>query len=247
MNPLDLLRHTKDFLETFITQYHSFAYVLLFAIIFVETGVVIFPFLPGDSLLFAVGALSVNPKMGLNPLLLAVLLFVAALCGDTLNYTLGKFFGERLFNGNSRWFKREYLVKTQEFFAKYGGQAIIRARFVPIVRTFAPFTAGMGQMPFPKFFAYSVTGAALWVGVCMGAGFFFGNIPVVQKHFELFALGIVVLSVLPVAFEFVKHRRESAAKGIVTDADPAVDVQRLGRRVNPPTRNDGGADSPADH
>jgi len=211
MNPLDLLRHTKDFLELFITQYHSLVYVLLFAIIFTETGVVIFPFLPGDSLLFAVGALSANRDMNLNPLLLAVTLFAAALCGDTLNYTLGKFFGTRLFNGKSKLFKREYLEKTEGFFAKFGGQAIIRARFVPIVRTFAPFTAGMGQMPFPQFFAYSVAGAFLWVGVCMGAGYFFGNIPVVKKHFELFALGVVVLSVLPVAFEIIKHRREAKA------------------------------------
>lgn len=222
MNPIDLLRHTKDFLEAFISQYHSLVYILLFAIIFTETGLVIMPFLPGDSLLFAVGALSANPAMGLNPWLIAVILFVAALCGDTLNYTVGKFFGERLFNGRSKFLKREYLTKTEGFFAKYGGQAIIRARFVPLVRTFAPFTAGMGKMPFPKFFSYSVAGAILWVGVCMGAGYFFGNFPIVQKRFELFALGIVVLSVLPVIFEVIKHRRESKQAETVAPVTPAA-------------------------
>ena len=205
----DLLKNSRHFLETFITQYHQLIYVLLFAIVFTETGLVIFPFLPGDSLLFAVGALSANPAMGLNPGFVAATVFVAALCGDTVNYTIGKFFGERLFNGDSKLFKREYLQKTEGFFAKYGGQAIIRARFVPIVRTFAPFTAGMGKMPFAQFFTYSVVGAVLWVGVCMGAGYFFGNIPFVQKRFELFALGIVVLSVLPVVFEVWKHKRDA--------------------------------------
>lgn len=222
MNPIDLLRHTREFLETFISQYHSLVYVLLFAIIFTETGLVIMPFLPGDSLLFAVGALSANPAMGLNPLLTAVILFVAALCGDTLNYTVGKFFGERLFNGNSKLFKREYLAKTEGFFAQYGGQAIIRARFVPIVRTFAPFTAGMGKMPFAQFFSYSVVGALLWVGVCLGAGYFFGNFPIVQKRFELFALGIVVLSVLPVLYEVIKHRQESKSAEPVAPVSPAA-------------------------
>lgn len=210
MNPIDLLRHTKDFLSEFIAHYHSLVYVLLFAIIFTETGLVVMPFLPGDSLLFAVGALSADPRNGLNPVLLAVLLFVAALCGDTLNYTIGKFFGERLFSGNSKLFKREYLAKTEGFFTQYGGQAIIRARFVPIVRTFAPFTAGMGKMPFVQFLTYSVVGALLWVGVCLGAGFAFGHNEFVQKRFELFALGIVVISVLPVIYEIVKHRREAS-------------------------------------
>jgi membrane-associated protein len=222
MNPIDLLRHTREFLETFISQYHSLVYILLFAIIFTETGLVIMPFLPGDSLLFAVGALSANPAMGLNPLLTAVILFVAALCGDTLNYTVGKFFGERLFNGNSKLLKREYLTKTEGFFAKYGGQAIIRARFVPLVRTFAPFTAGMGKMPFPQFFSYSVAGAILWVGVCMGAGYFFGNFPIVQKRFELFALGIVVLSILPVVYEVIKHRQESKKAESVAPVGPTA-------------------------
>ncbi len=215
MNPLDLLRHTREFLATFITQYHSLVYVLLFAIIFTETGLVVLPFLPGDSLLFAVGALSADPGNGLNPLLLAVLLFTAALCGDVVNYTIGKFFGERLFNGKSKLFKREYLAKTEGFFAQYGGQAIIRARFVPIVRTFAPFTAGMGKMTFAHFIGYSVAGALLWVGVCLGAGYFFGNFDIVKKHFELFALGIVVVSVIPVVLEVVKHRREGAKRDAV--------------------------------
>ncbi len=226
MNPiellLELLRNTRPFLENFITQYNQMVYVLLFAIIFTETGLIIMPFLPGDSLLFTVGALSANPAMGLNPWLVAVVLFVAALCGDTLNYTVGKFFGERLFNGDSKLFKREYLQKTEGFFAKYGGQAIIRARFVPIVRTFAPFTAGMGKMPFSQFFSYSVAGALLWVGVCMGAGYFFGNFDVVKERFELFALGIVVLSILPVIYEVIKHRNESKLERSAASANPAA-------------------------
>lgn len=213
MNPIDFILHVDKHLQDFIAQYHSLIYAILFAIIFTETGLVIMPFLPGDSLLFAAGALSADAKNNLNPALLAVILFVAALCGDNLNYTIGKFFGARLFNGNSKLFKRDYLTKTEAFFAKYGGQAIIRARFVPIVRTFAPFTAGMGQMPYPQFLAYSVAGALLWVGVCMGAGYFFGNIPTVKKHFDLFALGIVVVSVIPVLIEVIRHR--SSAKSEV--------------------------------
>ena len=219
MNLIDFILHVDKHLAEFVAQYHSQIYGLLFLIVFVETGVVIMPFLPGDSLLFAAGALSANPVNNLNPVLLAVILFAAALCGDNVNYAIGRFFGKQLFANDSKLFKRSYLEKTQAFFAKYGGQAIIRARFVPIVRTFAPFTAGIGQMPYPQFLAYSVAAALLWVGVCLGAGYFFGNFDVVKKHFDLFALGIIFVSILPAIIEVMAHRKQAAA-GAGTDISP---------------------------
>jgi membrane-associated protein len=216
MHILDFFLHVDKHLRDFVLQYGSLVYALLFGIIFCETGLVILPFLPGDSLLFAAGALAANPALGLNPALLAVLLFGAALCGDNVNYMIGRFFGKRLFESESKLFNRANLTKTEAFFVKYGGQAIIRARFVPIVRTFAPFTAGVGQMEYPKFLLFSVIAAALWVGVCMGFGYFFGNLPPVQKHFDLFALGVIVISLIPIAVEMLQHRSQSMAEAAKT-------------------------------
>jgi membrane-associated protein len=186
------------------------AYGGLFLIIFIETGVVLFPFLPGDSLLFTVGALSAGEKPAFMLSVLYPLLMAAALIGDNCNYFLGKKFGRRLFqNESSKIFKQSNLTKTEAFFAKYGTKAVIMARFVPIVRTFAPFVAGMGAMSYPSFLKFSIIGAALWVGLCVTAGYFFGNIPFVKKNFELVLIGIVLISVLPMVFEYLNHRKQS--------------------------------------
>ncbi|WP_395089693.1 DedA family protein [Armatimonas sp.] len=208
---LEILRHFPEWLDKIIAQYGTLTYAILFAIVFVETGVVIFPFLPGDSLLFAVGAVAARPASPLNIALLYPLFLVAAFLGDNCNYWLGKKFGRSLFNNpNSKLFKKENLYKTEAFFAKYGPKAIILARFVPIVRTFMPFVAGMGAMTYGRFLLFSVTGAVLWVGLCVTAGYFFGNISFVKKNFELVLIGIILISVLPMVFEFLQHRKQAA-------------------------------------
>jgi membrane-associated protein len=183
-------------------------YALLFAIVFVETGVVIFPILPGDSLLFTVGALSAQSPPAFSIGALYPLLMAAALLGDNCNYYLGKRYGRQLFHSeSSKLFKRENLTKTERFFEKHGGKAIILARFVPIVRTFAPFVAGMGAMTYARFLAFSVAGAALWVGVCVTAGYFFGNLSWVKSNFEVVVVGIVLVSVVPMVVEVINHRK----------------------------------------
>jgi membrane-associated protein len=195
-----------------LTSLGPMAYAGLFLIIFVETGVVIFPFLPGDSLLFTVGALASGPTPAFQLAALYPLLIAAALIGDNCNYFLGKKFGRALFrHEHSKLFKRENLTKTEAFFAKHGPKAVIMARFVPIVRTFAPFVAGMGAMTYPKFLTFSVAGAVLWVGICVTAGYFFGNIPFVKKNFEIVLVGIILVSVLPMVFEYLNHRKAAKA------------------------------------
>ena len=184
-------------------------YVLLFAIVFCETGLVILPFLPGDSLLFAIGALGALPGASLNLWIMAAVLIVAAVLGDAVNYSIGKRMGPAMFHReDSRWLNRKHLQAAHDFYEKYGGKTIILARFVPIVRTFAPFVAGIGLMDYPKFALYNVTGAVLWVATMMGAGRLFGGIGFVRRHFELVIVAIVVISVLPAVFEFVKARRD---------------------------------------
>lgn len=188
------------------------AYAGLFAVIFIETGVVVLPFLPGDSLLFTVGALSAGDKPAFQIAALYPLLMAAALLGDNCNYFLGKRFGRQLFQSEtSKVFKRENLTKTEAFFAKHGPKAVILARFVPIVRTFAPFVAGMGAMTYARFLLFSLVGATLWVGICVTAGYFFGGLPVVKKNFELVVVGIVAVSLVPIAIEFLNHRRAAGA------------------------------------
>ncbi len=185
-------------------------YVLLFAIVFCETGLVILPFLPGDSLLFAIGALGALPGARLNLWIMAAVLIVAAVLGVALNYSIGKRMGPAVFHfDNSRWLNRKHLQAAHDFYEKYGGKTIILARFVPIVRTFAPFVAGIGRMDYPKFALFNVTGAVLWVATMMGAGRLFGGFPFVQKHFELVIVAIVVISVLPAVFEYIKARRST--------------------------------------
>jgi membrane-associated protein len=181
-------------------------YLLVFLIIFAETGLVVTPFLPGDSLLFALGAFAVRPESPANLPLLVVLLLVAAVAGDAVNYSIGYRVGPAVFRSEGSWFfNKKHLLRAQAFYEKYGGKTIILARFIPIVRTFAPFVAGVGKMAYRRFAFYNVIGAVLWVGICVGAGCLFGNWEPVRQHFELVIVAIVLLSVLPMAVEFVLH------------------------------------------
>jgi membrane-associated protein len=206
---IDLFLHLDKHLANVVAQYDTWTYAILFAIIFCETGLVVTPFLPGDSLLFAAGIFA-NPQWGpLNVWLLMFLLIVAAIIGDTVNYHIGKLFGSKLFkNENSKIFKRSHLDRTHSFFEKHGGKTIVIARFVPIVRTFAPFVAGMGAMTYSKFLFFNVTGAILWVTVCVGAGYFFGGLPLVRDNFSIAILAIIAISVMPMVIDVLKHRAE---------------------------------------
>lgn len=205
----DLFLHLDKHLDSIIRDYGVYTYIILFLIIFAETGLVITPFLPGDSLLFAAGMLVSRPTSPMNVVWLFVLLTIAAILGDTVNYWVGKFFGPRIFRSEkARFLKREHLEKTHAYFEKYGGKTIVIARFIPIVRTLAPFVAGVGSMTYSKFLFYNVSGAILWVGVCVFGGYLFGNIPLVQKNFTLITLLVIVVSLLPIITEMVKSRRE---------------------------------------
>ncbi len=203
-NFVDIFLHLDTHLAELIKQYGTWTYVILFTIIFCETGLVIFPLLPGDSLLFAAGAFAAIGAF--DPILLGALLIVAAIAGDTVNYWIGSRIGERAFSGEYRFLKREYLDRTRGFYARHGGKTIIMARFVPIVRTFAPFVAGVGEMNYGRFILYNVSGAVIWVVLLVGAGYFFGNIEFVKKNFELVIFGIIGVSVLPIVIEMVKAK-----------------------------------------
>jgi membrane-associated protein len=211
--------HPDELLTTITTQYGAYVYAILATIIFCETGLVVTAFLPGDSLLFATGALAVRDGSGLSVLPLGALLIAAAIVGDTVNYHIGKAIGPRVMRGDSksRFLKKEYLDKTHAFFEKYGGKAIILARFVPIVRTFAPFVAGAGAMSYGRFIAYNVIGGIAWVVSMMGAGVLLGNIPFIKKHFDGVVVLIVVVSVLPMVFEWWKSRGKG--KAVVSNLD----------------------------
>lgn len=187
-------------------------YVLVFAVVFCETGLVVTPFLPGDSLLFAIGAVSAAESASLSLPLIAVCLMIAAILGDAVNYAIGLRIGPKIFKSeSSRLLNKDHLLKAQAFYEKYGPKAIVLARFVPIVRTFAPFVAGIGRMSYAKFGLYNVVGAVLWVALCVGSGRLFGQIAFVQRHFELVLIAIIVISVLPVVFEIVMARRKKSA------------------------------------
>jgi membrane-associated protein len=196
-------------LKATLDAWGPWTYVLLFAIVLCETGLVVMPFLPGDSLLFAAGALAALHPQSLHILVLLLLLSTAAILGDTLNYAIGRRVGPRAFRINAWFLKHEHLVKTQEFYDRHGGKTIVLARFMPIVRTFAPFVAGVGQMHYPTFLWFNVVGGILWVVLCTVAGYFFGNIEVVKKNFELVVIGIVLVSVLPLAWEWWAARRQA--------------------------------------
>ena len=202
---IDFILHIDQHLIELTQTYGLWIYAILFLIVFCETGLVVTPFLPGDSLLFAAGA--VAALGGMNVHIAAALLLAAAVIGDAVNFAIGKYFGEKLFaKPDSRVFKREYLDKTHAFYEKYGGKTIILARFVPIVRTFAPFVAGMGNMHYGRFIRYNIIGALMWVGLLTYAGYFFGELPVVKNNFGLVVIGIIVVSVLPMVVEIAKAK-----------------------------------------
>jgi membrane-associated protein len=204
---LDFFLHADRHLLDFVSAYGAWVYGLLFTIVFAETGFVVTPFLPGDSLLFATGALCATGVM--NGWLALGLLGFAAFAGNAVNYAVGRAIGPRVFTAEHRLLNREHLMRAHEFFEQYGGKAVVLGRFVPIVRTFVPFVAGAAQMTSPTFVFYNFIGAAGWVGLCIGAGLLFGNVPVVRNNFSLVTIGIVAVSLLPVAVEFLRSRRRS--------------------------------------
>jgi membrane-associated protein len=201
---MDLFLHLDQHLNRIVTDYGVWTHLILFAIVFAETGLVVTPFLPGDSLLFAAGALAALGSLDLW--LLVVLLTGAAILGDTVNYWVGTWIGPRAFSGNVKFLRKDYLERTHAFYEKHGGKTIILARFVPIIRTFAPFVAGVGAMSYGKFITYNVVGAVLWVGLFVPMGYFFGNMPTVKENFSLVILAIIALSVLPIALEAIRAR-----------------------------------------
>jgi membrane-associated protein len=205
---LDFVLHLDKHLVDLTAQYGTTTYAILFGIIFCETGLVVTPFLPGDSLLFAAGAVCSIPGSSINVVMLALALIVAAIIGDTVNYHIGKWIGPRVMKSEtSMLFNKKHLVRTQKFFERHGGKTIIIARFAPIIRTFAPFVAGAGAMSYPRFIAYNIIGAIAWVTGFLGAGFFFGNIPVIKRNFTLVIFAIIFLSILPGIIEYLKSRR----------------------------------------
>ncbi|NOT26355.1 MAG: DedA family protein [Acidobacteria bacterium] len=209
---LDLLLHVDVYLLELVMNYGIWIYAILFLVIFAETGLVVTPFLPGDSLLFAAGALAASGALDVAGV--SLLLIVAAILGDAVNYSIGRMVGTRVIHLAQtdprwgRWIKPAHLAKAHEFFERHGGKAIVLARFMPIVRTFVPFVAGVAEMGYPSFALYNVTGAVAWVGICVGAGYIFGNVPIVKDNFSLVALGIVFVSILPMVFEYLKYRRQ---------------------------------------
>lgn len=205
---IDFILHIDVHLQALVSQYGVWIYAILFLILFCETGLVVTPFLPGDSLLFVAGALAAIPESALNVHLMALLLCVAAILGDALNYTIGRLFGDKLFsNPDSRIFRRSYLDKTHQFYERHGGKTIILARFVPIVRTFAPFVAGMGKMSYRHFALFNIAGGVLWVVLFSYAGYFFGNLPAIQQNLHYLIVAIILASVLPGLVEVLRHRR----------------------------------------
>ena len=208
---IDLFLHLDRHLADLTQALGPWVYFLLFAIVFCETGLVVTPVLPGDSLLFAVGALASIPDSGLNIATVALLLCAAAVLGDAVNYAVGAYVGPRVFaSESSRWLNKHHLQRTHEFYEKYGGKTIILARFVPIIRTFAPFVAGVGSMTYARFAVYNVTGGVAWVLSFLMAGYFFGQLPIVKQYFHLVIVAIIVISVIPIVVEFVRARRAAA-------------------------------------
>lgn len=212
---VDFVLHIDRYLGIFIQQYGTLTYVILFVVIFCETGLVVTPFLPGNSLLFAAGALAAIDTSGtLNVFFLFAILAAAAVLGDTVNYLIGAKFGVKLFDYNIPFLKKEHLDRTYEFYEKYGGKTIILARFVPIVRTFAPFVAGVGRMNYSRFITFNVVGGIAWVAIFVFLGYLFGNVPFIKDNFEIVTLAIVLISVLPMVFEYVRSRRRTKVPAV---------------------------------
>lgn len=204
---IDFILHIDRHLQQLASEYGLWVYGIVFLIVFCETGLVVLPLLPGDSLLFAAGSLASLPDSQLSPHLLFLGLSIAGILGDSLNYWIGKKIGPKVFSSQeSRFFKRNYLDKTHAFYLKYGAKTIVIARFIPIIRTFAPFVAGVGEMPYRTFFLYNIIGAVIWVGSFVYAGFYFGQLPFVQTNFKLIILAIIILSIMPPVIEYLKHR-----------------------------------------
>lgn len=210
---MEILIHLDKYLAAFVAQYGVFTYAMLFGIIFAETGFVVTPFLPGDSLLFAAGAIASLGSLNFGFIL--VLLIIAAVLGDTVNYWIGHFFGQKIVdNPKIKFVNQEHIDKTEQFFKKYGGKTIILARFVPIVRTFAPFVAGVGTMDYKKFIAFNIIGGVLWVSILSSAGYFFGNLTFIKENFEYVIFAIIGLSIAPMVYEYILHKRHPDVPGI---------------------------------
>ncbi|UCF90735.1 MAG: DedA family protein [Desulfobacterales bacterium] len=208
---IDLFLHLDRHLAEVIRDYGTLTYILLFVIVFMETGLVVTPVLPGDSLLFAAGTLAAAGFLAVGPIF--ALCAAAAVTGDSVNYCIGHFVGPRIFaRQKSRWFNPRHLDRTHEFYERYGGKTIILARFIPVIRTFAPFVAGIGAMGYARFFCYNVIGGLLWPGVCVFSGYFFGNLPAVKRHFSLVILSIIAISILPGVAELLHNRSEAVQK-----------------------------------
>jgi membrane-associated protein len=213
---IDLFLHLDEHLSQVISTYGTWTYAILFAIIFMETGLVVTPFLPGDSLLFAGGTFA-SPALGspLNIVVLWIILCAAAIIGDTVNYWIGHFIGPRAFSGEVRFLKKEYLDRTHEFYERHGGITIVIARFIPIIRTFAPFVAGIGAMTYGRFLAYNVIGGVAWVTLFTLGGYFFGNLPFVKENFSVVVIAIILISVLPMIIEFLRGRLRASKQAEV--------------------------------
>ena len=208
---INFILHVDSYLLELTQSYGVWIYAILFAIVFAETGLVVTPFLPGDSLLFATGALAATGALDVR--VATVLVIIAAIAGDAVNYSIGRSAGARIIHlANTdprwgRWINPAYVARAHEFFERHGGKAIVLGRFMPIVRTFVPFVAGVAEMSYPAFALYNITGGVVWVGICIGAGYVFGNVPIVKENFSLVAIGIVIVSVLPMVIEFIRYRR----------------------------------------
>jgi membrane-associated protein len=206
---IDFVLHIDHHLVEIVSEYQTWTYLILFVIIFAETGFVVTPFLPGDSLLFAAGAIIAKPETGLSIFLLWILLMIAAVLGDLVNYHIGKFIGHEAFSGKYKLLKKEYLTQTQEFYVKHGGKTIIYARFIPIIRTFAPFVAGIGTMSYGKFASFNVFGGIAWVSSFLFIGYFFGGLPVIKENFTYVIFAIIFVSVLPPIIEVIRAKRKT--------------------------------------
>ncbi|HTK20879.1 MAG TPA: DedA family protein [Mucilaginibacter sp.] len=208
---IDFILHIDKHLADIISQYHALTYLILFVIIFAETGFVVTPFLPGDSLLFAAGALIAGGNTGLSIYLLAVILIIAAFIGNTINYLLGNYLGPKVFKENNKILKLQYYLDTKAFFDRHGGKAVIISRFMPIIRTIAPFVAGVGRMPFLRYSIYNIIGGVSWIILFLFAGYMLGNVPFFKAHFSLIGIAIILVSIIPPIFAAINNRRKKKA------------------------------------